>query len=90
MYNIKIFFKRVPFMIRIPGITDDGMRTKKAVELVDLFPTLVEAAGFESLPTCPKPSNDVDLCTEGRSLLPLFEDTSNPEWDETIFWQYSR
>ena len=64
---------RVPFMIRIPGLTDEGMRSTKIVELMDIFPTLVEAAGFSSLDKCPKSSHDIQLCTQGKSLTPLFE-----------------
>ena len=45
---------RVPFMIRIPGVTDEGMKTSKIVELIDIFPTLVEVAGFPSLDKCPE------------------------------------
>ena len=40
---------------------------------MDIFPTLVEAAGFSSLDKCPKSSHDIQLCTEGKSLTPLFE-----------------
>ena len=29
---------RVPFMIRVPGVTDGGKRTKSLVELIDIFP----------------------------------------------------
>ena len=79
---------RVPFLIRIPGVTDHGMKTSKLVELVDLFPTLVEAAGFDPLKSCPHPSNDEKLCTEGRSMIPLFEDPTNDIWEDTVFWQY--
>ena len=75
-------------MIRIPGVTDHGMKTTKLVELVDLFPTLVEAAGFEPLKTCSKPSNNEKLCSEGRSMIPLFDDPTNEFWDDTVFWQY--
>ena len=60
-------------MIRIPGLTDEGMRSTKIVELMDIFPTLVEAAGFSSLDKCPDSSHDIQLCTEGKSLIPLFE-----------------
>ena len=77
-------------MIRIPGLTDEGMKSSKAVELIDLFPTLVEAAGFDPLQICPQSSSDIKLCTEGRSLLPLFLDPTTPNWDESVFWQYHR
>ncbi|MPC14235.1 Iduronate 2-sulfatase [Portunus trituberculatus] len=38
------------------------------VELVDLFPTLVDLAGLPILPQCPKDSSQVRVCTEGMSL----------------------
>ena len=79
-----------PMMVKIPGLTDDGIRTSKLVELVDLFPTLVEAIGMEPLPTCPLNSTDVELCTEGSSLIPLVKNTNNKEWKDGIFWQYPR
>ena len=41
--NFKIA-NRVPMMIHVPGITDKGMRTSKLVELIDIFPTLVDLA----------------------------------------------
>jgi len=81
---------RVPFMIHIPGVTDEGMRSSKLVEMVDIFPTLVELAGLDSIERCPVPSNDVELCSEGRSIVPLFEDPAKADWDDTIFLQHSR
>ncbi|KAK2154747.1 hypothetical protein LSH36_258g00002 [Paralvinella palmiformis] len=62
---------RVPMMIRIPGLTDAGIVSPSVVESVDMFPTLVEAAGLEPLPVCPKRSGSVPLCTQGISLMPL-------------------
>ncbi|KAK4287859.1 hypothetical protein Pmani_039085 [Petrolisthes manimaculis] len=41
------------------------------VELVDLFPTLVDLAGLPALFSCPRESRQVDICTEGMSLSPL-------------------
>jgi len=79
-----------PMMIRVPGLTDAGIRTSKLTEFVDLFPTLVEAAGMDPLELCPENSNDVDLCTEGSSLFPLIENPASEEWKEAIFWQYPR
>ena len=81
---------RVPFMIHIPGVTNKGMRSSKFVEMVDIFPTLVELAGFDPLDRCPVPSYDVDLCSEGRSLLPLLEDQQRLDWTDTVFWQHTR
>ena len=52
---------RVPFMVRIPGITDNGIVSDNLVELVDLMPTLIESAGFNAIETCPENSHDVQL-----------------------------
>lgn len=81
---------RVPFMMKIPGITDQGLETSKLVELVDIFPTLVEAAGFDPLDLCPENSHGLQLCTEGSTLLPLFEDPDKDDWKDSVFWQYPR
>ena len=67
---------RVPLMIRVPGVTDKGVRTNMLTELVDIFPTLVEAAGFERLKTCPANSKWRKLCTEGSSLFPHLRGTA--------------
>ena len=50
----------VPLLIRPPGGCPGGRRVAEAVQLVDLYPTLVELAGLECRP--PK---------HGRSLVPL-------------------
>ena len=58
---------RVPLMMSLPPdmAMERGAKTKSVVELVDLFPTLCEAAGL------PVPDT-----VEGRSLLPVLR---NPE-----------
>ena len=81
---------RVPFMIKIPGVTESGLQTSKLVEMIDIFPTLVEAAGFDPLSICPKDSHDIKLCTEGSSLLQLFDDPDSKDWKDAVFWQYPR
>ncbi|KAK2165799.1 hypothetical protein LSH36_45g08051 [Paralvinella palmiformis] len=62
---------RVPMIIRIPGITDSGMTSSSIVEALDLFPTVVEAAGLDPVPLCPADSSRVELCTQGKSLMPV-------------------
>ena len=81
---------RVPFMLHIPGLTDSGLKTEMLVELVDLFPTLVEAAGFTPLETCPENSHDIKLCSEGSSLMPLIKDPQSDSWKDAVFWQFPR
>ena len=77
-------------MISIPGLTDRGIKTKKLVELVDLFPTLVEAAGYDPLPLCPEKSHHMTLCRDGSSLLPLFHHPDRDDWKRAAFWQYPK
>lgn len=78
-----------PMMIHIPGLTDKGVSTRELTEFVDLFPTLVEAAGLDPLVTCPVNSTDVKLCTEGTSLMPLIKQPNKPV-KKAAFSQYPR
>ena len=65
-----------PLMFHIPGVTDNGINSHSIVEFVDIFPTLVEAAGLPTLSTCPNISTNVRNCTEGVSLMPLITNSS--------------
>ncbi|RMF39083.1 MAG: DUF4976 domain-containing protein [Planctomycetota bacterium] len=51
---------RVPLIIRVPGVTRAGSQTQAMVELVDIFPTVVDLAGLD------RPSG-----LQGTSLRPL-------------------
>ncbi|XP_049808034.1 iduronate 2-sulfatase [Schistocerca nitens] len=78
---------RVPLIIHVPGITDvpDYVKTNEVpsssvhpsisnaiVELVDIFPTLVELSeAGDLLQQCPDTERQPTLCTEGVSLAPL-------------------
>jgi iduronate 2-sulfatase len=53
----------VPLLVALPGMKTAGKRSTALVELLDLFPTLVEACGL------PRPDG-----LEGQSLLPLVSD----------------
>ncbi len=68
---------KVPMLIRVPGRTDEGIRTDRPAELVDLFPTLVESAGLPLVPRCPPGgSTEIATCHEGQSLASLMYNTS--------------
>jgi len=54
---------RVPLLVRWPGRFAAGSRRREVVGLIDLFPTLCEAAGVRTPDTC-----------EGVSLMPLLTD----------------
>jgi len=70
----------VPLIIRAPFKKNSvGKHTQSFAELIDLYPTLAELAGFESHP------NDVD----GTSLASLFDDPTK-KIREGAYSQYSR
>jgi len=79
-----------PLILHVPGLTDQGLRSSQLVEFVDIFPTLVDAAGFNPLEPCPEISNTTLLCTEGSSLIPLLENPNESVWKKAVFWQYPR
>ena len=58
---------RVPLLIHIPGSGGAGKASRALVELVDLYPTLVEACGFQP-----------PGALEGVSLLPWLNTPSKP------------
>ena len=75
--------------------------TNALVELVDLFPSLVDLAGLEAIPQCPVPSSKHDLCTEGHSFARVIHnvtgilstDEQRKElflWKNATFSQYPR
>jgi iduronate 2-sulfatase len=80
---------RVPLMVSAPGQTDNGVKTDALVELVDLFPSLAELAGFPSIPICPEDSTDIKVCSEGLSFVPLIADPER-EWKKAAFSQSPR
>ena len=82
---------RVPMMIRVPGMTNNGgVESDEMVELVDMFPTLVEAVGLPDMADCPEDPADsrvVGVCTEGTSLIPL-ANNSYSSWKQYAFSQW--
>ena len=68
------FFERsvhVPLIIATPNSSQAGKKTRHIVELLDLYPTLVDLAGL------PKPSS----LLQGRSLVPLLKNTAG-QWED--------
>jgi iduronate 2-sulfatase len=74
-YDIDV---RVPLLIRVPGQHSPGANCERLVELLDLFPTLCDAAGIET------PQE-----MEGVSLLPLLNEPDR-KWKNTAFSQFHR
>ncbi len=67
-----------PFILKAPGMKNRNLKTNALVELVDVYPTLLDLSGM------PKPSY-----LEGISVLPLIEEPGR-EWKAAAFSQYPR
>ncbi|MFN3165472.1 MAG: sulfatase [Phycisphaeraceae bacterium] len=65
---------RAPLLIATPGMDHAGQTAKGIVELIDLFPTLVELCGLPGF-------NELD----GRSLVPMLNDPTKPRPDATAY-----
>ncbi|MFO0951366.1 MAG: sulfatase-like hydrolase/transferase [Isosphaeraceae bacterium] len=68
---------RVPFLVRWPKVVPAGKRVDEKVELVDLFPTVLELAGVVG------PS---DL--HGQSLVPLLKGVPGARGRDIVFSEY--
>jgi len=69
---------RVPLVVYAPGAKGNGKASGRTVELVDLYPTLADLAGFE-----------LPAGLEGRSLRPLLADP-RAAWDKAAYTQVKR
>ena len=87
-WNKHTMFERAthsPMMVHIPGRTDLGVETDAFTELVDLYPTLAEAAELPEVPLCPaNNSANVRVCSEGVSMVPLI-DNPTQAWKTGVF-----
>lgn len=70
---------RSPLMMRVPGLSGMGQPCRRVVEFVDIYPTVIDAAGIEHK----SPQQD------GKSLLPLLEDPLR-EWESVAVTQVLR
>ena len=71
---------RVPFFIKWPGKIPTGKNLYALTRHVDLFPTFCELAGADT--------SELEL--DGKSLLPLLEDSSTPWPNRTEFFHKGR
>ncbi|ELU17425.1 hypothetical protein CAPTEDRAFT_207092 [Capitella teleta] len=59
---------RAPFMISIPGVTEDMVLSEEMVEFVDLFPTLIEAVGLDNAVVMPVLTNETSIQWKDRAF----------------------
>ncbi len=69
---------RTPMILSVPGQESTGTLTDALVELVDVYPTLVDVCGL------PTPEH-----LEGASMVPLLAAPNRP-WKSAAFSQYAR
>ncbi|XP_040261766.1 iduronate 2-sulfatase [Bufo bufo] len=84
-----IFTYLDPFNIE-PMRKPPGKIEEEPVELVSLYSTIAELAQLPFLPDCPVPSFHVELCTEGRSLLPYFDTARKENTESVAYSSYPR
>jgi iduronate 2-sulfatase len=70
---------RIPFLIGGAGVTARGKMCPRTVELLDIYPTLVDVCGLQGAPTN----------LQGRSLKPLLASAQAP-WDKPAVTQVRR
>lgn len=68
---------RIPLLVRWPGVTQDGSECNEFVSLIDLMPTMLEAAGAHIPPGL-----------DGRSLRPLLNGEEAVQWPDDIFAEF--
>jgi len=67
-----------PLIIAAPGMTNPGDVCESPVNLLDLYPTLIELCGLRARPEL-----------EGNSLVPLLQDP-DAEWDQPSVMTYGK
>ncbi len=70
---------RVPLIVSMPGVVQQKSTCNVPVSHIDLYPSLLEAAGIES------PLSDK---LDGRNLIPLFKGDKNIDLNRPLFWHF--
>ncbi|XP_058837730.1 iduronate 2-sulfatase [Topomyia yanbarensis] len=80
----------VPLIVHSPDIqTKPDNKIDGIVELLDLFPTMVDLAGLPPIESCGMNVN-LETCVEGKSLLPYIAGAPMDDSMEEAFSQYPR
>ena len=67
--NLETFAYTDPTTQRTSTTLKPDILVKTPVQSLDIYPTIVDAAGLPSVSTCPLKSNNVRVCTEGVSRI---------------------
>lgn len=70
---------RVPFIVRWPGVVRPGTTTDEPVISLDIYPTLLDAAGVEP------PSGDG---LDGQSVLPILKEQTASLDRDALYWHF--
>ena len=70
---------RVPLIVKLPGLTDDGIRVEHQVRLLDVMPTVLDVLGL-----------DIPRQAQGASLLPLLAGERTQPRPALSEWGYRR
>lgn len=68
---------RMPLIVRWPGTVEAGSESDALVQNLDFAQTLLDVAGADA-------PDDM----QGRSLVPLLQDTSPTDWREAVYYHY--
>ena len=68
---------RVPFIIRVPGLKETGVRCQKPISLIDLYPTLVDLCALDG----DTRKNNQGAKLDGHSIRPLIENPKHGAWE---------
>ena len=69
---------QIPLLIREPGIVPEGSETDRIINQFDLFPTLLDMAGFGHIRIADSP---------GRSFAPTLRGEQQ-DWNDTAYYEY--
>ncbi len=69
---------RIPFLVRVPGMSGNGRSCDRVVEMIDLYPTLADVCGLT-----------IPIQCQGHSLRPLLEDPQS-NWEQDAVTQILR
>ncbi len=67
----------MPLIVSWPGVTEPGSTNRDLVQNIDYAPTFLEIAGVTVPPSM-----------QGRSLLPLLQGSTPPDWRQSVYYHY--